>query len=173
MEKKLFETAMDKNYHEFKEAFVSMLLEGINVECGKLDKETTKEISRFGVVSETASMPLDIPDVGDASLFAIEQDDENMVLKFKMDGDEKTFPVPEQDQEFYSGLKDYGLGKANDAMKEKVSTDLNQFMKDMGKAKMEAETPDMSKLKGDERLKALKKLGEKKKLEASKKANKD
>jgi len=187
----LLQSSMDQNYHAFKEGFKEIFLENVNKECRKVEREALSDVSWYGLVQEGVSIPLDNPDIKDASLFAIENDDEdNLVLKFNLDGDEKTFPVPEEDSEFYSGLMNSGLDDIDDKTKEKIAMDLNDFVADVdvekkdkdtlergaeldGDVELKMEKVDMSKLKGEARLKALKRLAEKKKRERSKKMAKE
>jgi hypothetical protein len=185
----LLQASMDQNYHAFKEGFKEIFLENVNKECRKVEREALGDVAWYGLVQEGISIPLDNPDIKDASLFAIENDDEdNLVLKFNLDGDEKTFPVPEEDSEFYNDLMTNGFDDADDKTKEKIAMDLNDFVADVdvdkkddsvergkeldGDVELKMET-DMSKLKGEARLKALKRLAEKKKLERSKKMAKE
>jgi len=184
--KQLFDSALEQNYFDFKQTFNEIFVEELNNVCEKEAKEVTKILARFGIVEETISVPLkNSDDVQDAHLFAIESDDDdNMVLKFKVGEESKAFKVKKEDEDFYKELKANGFDKADEKAKEKIAMDLNEFMADVDvskkddsiergdplkspKVKMEA--VDMSKLTGDARLQALKKLAEKKKLEASKK----
>lgn len=186
----LLQASMDQNYHAFKEGFKEIFLENVNKECRKVEREALGDVAWYGLVQEGISIPLDNPDIKDASLFAIENDDEdNLVLKFNLDGDEKTFPVPEEDSEFYNDLMTNGFDDADDKTKEKIAMDLNDFVADVdvdkkddsvergkeldGDVELKMEKVDMSKLKGEARLKALKRLAEKKKRERSRKMAKE
>lgn len=184
--KQLFDSALEQNYFDFKQIFNEIFVEELNNVCEKEAKEVTKVLARFDVVEETISVPLkNNDDVEDAHLFAIESDDEdNMVLKFKVGEESKSFKVKKEDEDFYKELKANGFDKADEKAKEKIAMDLNEFMADvevdkkdesiergdeLKSPKVKMEAVDMSKLTGDARLQALKKLAEKKKLEASKK----
>lgn len=186
----LLQASMDQNYHAFKEGFKEIFLENVNKECRKVEREALGDVAWYGLVQEGISIPLDNPDIKDASLFAIENDDEdNLILKFNLDGDEKTFPVPEEDSEFYNDLMTNGFDDADDKTKEKIAMDLNDFVADVdvdkkddsvergkeldGDVELKMEKVDMSKLKGEARLKALKRLAEKKKRERSRKMAKE
>lgn len=186
----LLQASMDQNYHAFKEGFKEIFLENVNKECRKVEREALGDVAWYGLVQEGISIPLDNPDIKDASLFAIENDDEdNLILKFNLDGDEKTFPVPEEDSEFYNNLMTNGFDDADDKTKEKIAMDLNDFVADVdvdkkddsvergkeldGDVELKMEKVDMSKLKGEARLKALKRLAEKKKRERSRKMAKE
>lgn len=184
---KLFDSAIENNYFDFKASFKEIFCDEFDSQCNELAAEATKELARFGIVEEGISIPLpNNPNVKDAHLFAIESDDENMVVKFKVNGEEKCFKVKEEDKDFYKNLSESSMDDYDDKSKEKIAMDMNEFMNEVEKSKkdesiergeelkskdikMEA---DMAKLKGDARLKELKKMGEKAKLAKSKEANK-
>ena len=185
---KMFSACMEQKIYEFKENFNEIFNEEFNQLCNKIAKEVNKELARFDVVREGISIPLSNPKVKSAELFAIESDEDNVVVKFKLDGsdDEMEYKVPEEEEDFYKALDEEGFDSLDDELKEKVSADLNEFIIDMDKKnesiergeelkskELKMEEVDMSKLTGAARLKALKDMAEKKKMEASKKANEE
>lgn len=185
---KMFSSCVEEKIYDFKEKFVEFFNEEFNRQCNKVAKEVNKELARFDVVREGISIPLSNPKVKNAELFAIESDEDNVVVKFKLDGsdDEMEYKVPEEEEDFYKALEEEGFDSLDDELKEKISADLNEFVIDMDKKdesmergeELKSKEPkmeevDMSKLTGAARLKALKDMAEKKKMEASKKANEE
>lgn len=185
---KMFSACMEQKIYDFKENFVAVFTEEFNQQCNKVAGEVNKELARFDVVRESISIPLNNPKVKNAELFAIESDEDNVVVKFKLDDsdDEMEYKVPEEEEDFYKALEEEGFDSLDDELKEKVAADLNEFVIDMDKKdesmergeELKSKEPkmeevDMSKLTGAARLKALKDMAEKKKLEASKKANEE
>lgn len=185
---KMFSACMEQKIYDFKENFVVVFTEEFNKQCNKVAGEVNKELARFDVVRESISIPLNNPKVKNAELFAIESDEDNVVVKFKLDDsdDEMEYKVPEEEEDFYKALEEEGFDSLDDELKEKVAADLNEFVIDMDKKdesmergeELKSKEPkmeevDMSKLTGAARLKALKDMAEKKKLEASKKANEE
>lgn len=182
---KLFDAAVTENAMSFKEAFKNVFIEEFNKSCSKLEKEVNKELARFDVVQEGISIPLNNPKIKDAHLFAIESDEDNMVLKFNVDGQELDYNVPEEKQEFYKALE--GVDDLDDEDKERIATDLNEFMNDVDKDKKDESLErgeeikksevkmesDMANVDKETRLKLLKKLGEKMQNEKSKSMNEE
>lgn len=178
---KLFDAAVTEDAMGFKEAFKNVFIEEFNRACSKLEKDVTKELARFEVVQEGISIPLNNSKIKDAHLFAIESDEDNMVLKFNVDGQELDYNVPEEKQEFYKALE--GKGDLDDEDKERIATDLNEFMNDVDKDKkdesmergeelkkteVKMESDKMASADKETRLKLLKKLGNKMQSEKSK-----
>lgn len=184
---KMMESCMEQKIYNFKENFVHVFTEEFNKVCDKLAKEVSRDMAHFDVVEESISIPLNTPKVKNAEIFAIESDDDNVVVKFKVDGDqEMSYPVPESEKEFYRALEEEGFDSLDDELQEKVSAELSEFVikvykkdesiergDELDEKEIEMEAVDMSKLTGAARLKAIKDMAEKKKLEASKKANEE
>lgn len=182
---KLFDSAVSEDYVDFKEVFKTVFVEEFNRQCSELEKEVTKELARFDVVSEGISIPLNNPKIKDAHLFAIESDEDNMVVKFKVDGKDIDYKVPTEKQEFYKAIEE--KSELDEDEKEKVAMDLNELMDDIkvdkkdesiergeeiAKKDVKMEEDKMASADKETRLKLLKKLGEKMQNEKSKQMNK-
>jgi hypothetical protein len=178
---KLFDSAITEDFMSFRESFKDVFIEEFNSQCSSIEKEVTKELARFDVVEEGISIPLKNPKIKDAQLFAIESDDDNMVLKFGVNGEEVDYKVPTDKVEFYKALE--GKGELDDEDKERIATDLNEFMntadrykkdesiergEEIKKVDVKMESDKMASADKETRLKLLKKLGEKMKAKKSK-----
>ncbi len=150
---KMFEACTEQKIYDFKDKFMAVFTEEFNKCCNKVAKEVSRELARFDVVEESVSIPLSTPDVKSAELFAVESDDENMVVKFKLDDseDEMEYKIPEENADFYKALEEDGLDSLDDEMKEKLSADLSEFVIDMNKkakSVKESSGGDMFRIEG-------------------------